>query len=161
MKTQPKLLRAAAVFAGAFLLVSQPALRAAEHKKEHGEHGHAEMAKPTSSAAALETIHKLHAGLAAQIKGKQLEAVHETCEKLTAAANALPGLSKDLPAEKAKRVEGSVKNLAKSLDALHDAADDGNQANSEKQLKTVDSLIAMISSQYGAGGAAKKSGHDH
>ncbi len=119
------------------------------------------MAKPTSAAAALETIHKLHAELTTQVKGKQLKSVHETTEKLTAAANALPGLSKDLPTEKAKRVEGSVKNLAKALDALHDAADDGNQANSEKQLRTVDSLIAMISSQYGAAGAAKKSGHDH
>lgn len=161
MKTERKLLRAAALFTGAFLLISQPALRAAEHKKEHGEHGHSEMAKPTSAAAALEAIHKIHAELTEQVKGKQLKSVHETTEKLTAAANALPGLSKDLPADKAKRVEGSVKNLAKALDALHDAADDGNQGNSEKQLKTVDSLIAMISSQYGAGGAAKKSGHDH
>ena len=146
------------MFAGAFLLISQPALQAAEHKKEHGEHGHSEMAKPTSAAAALESIHKLHADLTAQVKGKQLKSVHDTTEKLTAAANALPALSKDLPADKAKRVDGSVKNLAKALDALHDAADDENQANSEKHLKTVDSLISMISAQYGA---AKKSGHDH
>lgn len=160
MKNEHKLLRAAAVFAGAFLLISQPALRAAEHKKEHGEHADSEMTMPGSAAAALETIHKLHAELTATVKGKQLKSVHETTEKLTAAANALPGLSKDLPAGKQKRVEGSVKNLAKALDALHDAADDGNQASSEKQLKAVDSLIAIISSQY-AGGTAKKSGHDH
>ena len=162
MKANAKLLRATAVFAGAFLFIGQPALRAAEHKKGHGDHGHSETAKPTSAAAALETIHKLHAELAAQIKGKQLKAVHDTTEKITAAANALPALSKDLPADKRTRVEGSVKNLAKALDQLHDAADEGEQANSEKHLKTVDSLIGMISSQYGAGAkdaAAKK--HDH
>ena len=149
MKINVYSIRAAALLAGGLLLFSaNPALRAAEHKKEHGEKGHADMAKPASSAAALETIHKLHAELAAQIKGKQLKSVHETCEKLTAAANALPAVSKDLPADKLKRVEGSVKNLAKALDTLHDAADDGNQANSEKHLKTVDSLLTMISSQY-------------
>lgn len=158
MKTRHKLLRAAAVFAGAFLLISQSALRAAEQKKEHGEHGHADMARPSSSAAALETIHKLHAELTTQVNGKQLKAVHETCEKLTAAANALPGVSKELAADKLKRVEGSVKNLAKALDALHDAADEGKQADSEKQLKTVDSLLSMISAQYGD---MKKAGHDH
>ena len=143
------------MFAGAFLF-SQPALRAAEKEKEHGEHGHAEMAKPGSAAAALETIHKLHAELTAQVTGKQLKGVHETAEKITAAANSLPALSKDLPADKQKRVEGSVKNLAKALDALHDAADEGNQAGTEKQLKTVDSLISMISAQYGMSGDMKK-----
>lgn len=154
MKTRHTFLRAGVVAASAILLSLSPALRAAEKAHEH-----AEMAKPGSAAAALESIHKLHGTLTTQVKGKQLKSVHETCEQLTAAANALPALSKDLPAEKAKRVDGSVKNLAKALDALHDAADDGNQAGSEKQLKTVDSLIAMISSQYGD--MAKKSGHDH
>ncbi|MFZ5496558.1 MAG: hypothetical protein ACOZE5_14635 [Verrucomicrobiota bacterium] len=156
MKTNPKLLRTGAVFAGAFLLIAQPALRADE--KGHGEHGHAEMAKPGSAAAAIESIHMLHAELAEQVKSKKLKAIHETTEKLTATANALPGLSKDLPADKQKRVEGSVKNLAKALDALHDAADDGNQAGAEKQFKAVESLITMISAQYGA---AEKSEHHH
>ena len=163
MKTNVYSIRTAALLAGALLLFSaNQVLHAAEHKKEHGEQGHADMAKPSSSAAALETIHKLHAELAAQIKGKQLNSVHETCEKLTAAANALPGLSKGLPADKQKRVEGSVKNLAKALDALHDTADEGNQAGTEKRLKSVDSLLSLISAQYGAkGGDMKKSEHGH
>ena len=161
MKTNVYSLRTAALLAGGLLLFSASStLRAAEHKKEHGEH--ADMAKPASSTAALETIHKLHAELAAQVKGKQLKSVHETCEKLTAAANALPGLSKDLPADKLKRVEGSVKNLAKALDALHDVADEGNQAGTEKRLKSVDSLLSLISAQYGAkSGDMKKSEHGH
>lgn len=156
MKTKPKFLRAAAMLAGAFLLIGQPALRADE--KGHGEHEHAEMAKPATSSAALEAIHMLHAELTEQVQGKQLKAVHETTEKLMAAANALPGLSQDLPADRQKRVEGSVKNLAKALDTLHDAADEGNQAGAEKQLRAVDSLITMIAGQYGA---AKKSEHHH
>ena len=163
MKTQFTTFRVLAGLAGAALVLNLTPAFAADKKKDgHGEHAHGDAPKPTSAAAALETIHKLHAELAAQVKGKQLKAVHETTEKLTAAANALPALSKDMPADKQKRVDGSVKNLAKALGQLHDAADEGEQANSEKHLKTVDSLIAMVSSHYSAGakgGAAKK--HDH
>lgn len=144
MKTEIKMIRATALLAGAFFLLNaSPALRAAE-----AEHEHMEMAKPGTSAAALEAIHKLHATLTTQVMGKQLKAVHETCEQLTAAANALPDLSKDLPADKLKRVDGAVKNLAKALDALHDAADEGKQTDTEKQLKTIDSLLKIISDQY-------------
>ncbi len=146
MKTEIKMIRATALLAGAFFLLNaSPALRAAE---KEGGHEHMEMAKPGTSAAALEAIHKLHATLATQVKGKQLKSVHETCEQLTTAANALPGLSKDLPADKLKRVEGAVKNLATALDALHDAADEGKQAETEKQLGTVDSLLKIVSAQY-------------
>jgi len=161
MKTQITSLRALAGLAGVALLLSASPTFGADKEHGHGAHTDAPMAKPVSSAAALETIHKIHAELAAQVKGKQLKSVHETTEKLTAAVNALPAVSKDLPAEKLKRVEGSVKNVAKALDQLHDAADEGEQANSEKHLKTVDSLLTMILAQYDSGGAAKKSEHGH
>lgn len=150
MKTQITSLRALAGLAGVALLLSASPVFAAD--KEHA-HGDASMPKPASSAAALETVHKLHAELAAQVKDKQLKVVHDTAEKLTAAVNALPAVSKDLPADRLKRVEGSVKNTAKALDQLHDAADAGEQANSEKHLKTVDSLLALISAQYASAGA--------
>lgn len=149
--------RALTVLAAAAVLFSFNSGALAADKKADA-HDHAAMAKPASSAAALETIHKLHAEVTKQVTGKQLKSVHETAEKLTAAANALPGLSKDLPADKLKRVEGSVKNLAKALDALHDAADEGKQADSEKQLKTVDSLLTLIMAQYGD---MKKGEHGH
>lgn len=155
MKTGINTLRTLAGLAGAALVLSSAPAFAADKGHGHGEHSNAAMAKPANSAAALETIHKLHAELAAQVKGKQLKVVHDTAEKLTAAVNALPAVSKDLPADKLKRVEGSVKNVAKALDLLHDAADEGEQGNSEKHLKTVDSLLTMISAQYD-GGAAKK-----
>ena len=74
--------------------------------------------------------------------------MHETAEKITEVLNMLPALSKDLPADKLKRVEGAVKNLAKALDALHDAADEGKQAEAEKQLGTVGSLLKLLTAQY-------------
>ena len=134
-----------ALVAGASLLLASPLLRAHDDKKD-AEHANA--AKPATSAAALEQVHTLHAKLVAQVKGKELKAVHETAEQLTEVLNTLPALSKDLPPDKQKRVEGAVKNLAKALDALHDAADEGNQAGTEKHLGTVESLLKVVSAQY-------------
>lgn len=144
-----------ALVAGASFLIASPLLRAHEEKKEDGP---AHLAKSATAAAALEQIHSLHARLAAQVRGKELKAVHETTEQLAESLNALPGLSKDLPADKLKRVEGAVKNLAKALDALHDAADGGNQAGAEKQLGVVASLLKVVSAQYPG---SKPAGHDH
>ena len=137
-------LRGLAFIAGtALLFASSPLLRAHDDDKKG-----AEMAQPATAVAALEQVHHLHMELAGQVKDKNLKPVHETAEKLTEVLNALPALSKDLPADKQKRIDGAVKNLAKALDALHDAADDGNQAGAEKQLGAVDSLLKLLSAQY-------------
>ncbi len=157
MKTQKhKSHLALALVAGASLLLASPFVRA-EDKKDH-EHAESSMAMPATAAAALDKAHDLHMEIAALVKAKNLKPVHESAEKMTETLNMLPGLSKDLPADKLKRVEGAVKNLAKALDALHDAADEGNQAGTEKQLSAVDSLLKVVTAQYPAGSAA---GHDH
>ena len=126
-------------------------------KQEHGGHAHAEAAKPGSAAAALAEVHRLHAKLGDQVKSKDLKSVHETAEELNGVLASLPALSKDLPGDKLKRVEGAIKNLARALDALHDAADEGNQAQSEKHLGTVDSLVKLLAAQY----PSKGDGHQH
>lgn len=146
---------ALALVAGASLLLATPLLRAHDDKKEAG---HGEMAMPTTAAAALDKAHDLHIELAEQVKAKNLKPVHELAEQLTETLNMLPALSKDLPAEKLKRVEGAVKNLAKALDAMHDAADEGKQDGTEKQLGVVESLLKIVSAQYPKGEMA---GHDH
>ena len=133
----------ALVASAALLFAASPLLRAHDDDKKG-----VEMAMPTTAAAALEQVHHLHMELADQVKNKNLKTVHETAEKLTDVLNALPALSKDLPADKQKRVEGAVKNLAKALDALHDAADEGKQAETEKQLGAVDSLLKLLTAQY-------------
>lgn len=147
---------ARALVAGASLLVISPLVRADE-KKGH-EHKESSAAMPTTAAAALDQAHDLHREIAALVKAKNLKPVHESAEKMTETLNLLPGLSKELPADKLKRVEGAVKNLAKALDALHDAADEGNQAGTEKQLGAVESLLKVVTAQYPMGGMA---GHDH
>lgn len=149
--TSHRSIRGLALVAGtALLLAINPSLRAHDDdKKTDHDHMHgAEMAKPGSSADALKQVDHLYMELADQVKDKNLKPVHETAEKLTEVLNMLPALSKDLPADKLKRVEGGVKNLAKALDALHDAADEGKQAETEKQLGTVGSLLKLLSAQY-------------
>ena len=149
--TSHRSLRGLALLAGtALLLAINPSLRAhdEEMKMDHDHMHGAEMAKPANAADALKQVDHLHMELADQVKDKNLKPVHETAEKLTEVLNMLPALSKDLPADKLKRVEGAVKNLAKALDALHDAADEGKQAETEKQLGTVGSLLKLLSAQY-------------
>ena len=142
--TSHRSLRGLAFIAGtALLFASSPLLRAHDDDKKS-----AEMAKPATAVAALEQVHHLHMELADQVKDKNLKTVHETAEKLTELLNMLPALSKDLPADRLKRVEGAVKNLAKALDDLHDAADEGKQAETEKQLGTVGSLLKLLTAQY-------------
>lgn len=156
MKTQKhKSHLALALVAGASLLLATPVVRAADKGHEHAESA---SAMPTTAAAALDKAHDLHMEIAALVKAKNLKPVHESAEKMTETLNMLPGLSKDLPADKLKRVEGAVKNLAKALDAMHDAADEGNQAGTEKQLGVVDSLMKVVSAQYPAGSMPD---HDH
>lgn len=127
----------------AVLLATAPLLRA------HDGHDSEAPDKPASVAAAFTQIHHLSAALTSQITGKNLKHVHETAEALAEVVAALPDLSKDsLPAEKLKRVDGAARNLAKALDALHDAADESNQAGAEKHLKTVDALLKLLTAQY-------------
>lgn len=133
----------------ALLSSTTPALlRAATPAHEHGP-GSA-FAAPTSATQAWGQINGLRAKLGTLIAEKNLKAVHDVTEALTATVKALPGLSKDLPADKLKRAEGAVNNLAKALDAAHDAADEGDQAFAEKQAKTVEALLKVLAAQYPA-----------
>ena len=129
----------------AFTGAAAPALRAHEDKMPAQEHG---TMQPATTAAAWASINGLRGELAAQITAKNLNLVHETAEELTAALQALPAASSDLAPGKLKRVQGAVANLAKALDAAHDAADENNQAGAEKQLKVVDALLKLLTAQY-------------
>ena len=140
-------LRIAALALGAALL-SVPS-RAAEKAAAH-EPSHATPAAPASTSEAWGQINGLRAKLASLVEGKNLDAVHGVTETLTAVVKALPAVSKDLPTDKLKRVEGAANNLAKALDAAHDAADEKNQAATEKQLKSIEALLKVLASQYPA-----------
>ena len=137
----------------AFLIASAPALHAQEEKMPAHDMG---AMKTAGAAEPWGAINGLREELAIQITAKNLKPVHETAEQLTAALIKLREGSKDLPADKLKRVQGAVANLAQALDGAHDAADEGNQAGVEKQLKAIDGLLKVLAAQYPADVAATK-----
>lgn len=137
---------APALIAGAALFIAPaPALHA--HDEKTPAHGASAM-KAASATEAWGAINGLREELVAQIVSKNLKPVHETAEQFTTALNKLREVSKDLPADKLKRVQGAVANLVKALDGAHDAADKGNQAGTEKQLKAIVELLKVLAAQY-------------
>lgn len=145
--------RVLALVANVFLIsVFAPALRAQQALPAH-EKGAMRQAGPS---AAWGTINGLRDELATQIAAKNLKPVHEIAEQLGAALIKLHEASKDLPVGKLNRVQGAVANLAKALDGAHDAADEGNQVGTEKQLKAIDGLLTVLAAQYPAEVAATK-----
>lgn len=136
----------AAFIAGAALFIA-PALVLHAHDEKMPAHD----ASTITAASAVEAwgaINGLREELGVQIASKKLKPVHETAEQLAAALIRLREASKNLPADKLKRVQGAVANLAKGLDGAHDAADKGDQAGTEKQLKAVDGLLKVLAAQY-------------
>ncbi len=130
------------------------------------EHSAAAPAAPKSAAETWGQINGLRAKLTSLAESKKLAEVHDVTETLSATLKGLATASKDLPADKLKRVQGAVANLAKALDAAHDAADENNQASVEKQLKGIEALLKVLAAQYPADIAATApiavaTGHDH
>ena len=156
---QNKLLfRLRAPVAGAVLLAATLASASAQEKTNAAHTRIASTATGASPvAASWGTINALHEELAALMAARNFASVHETAEKLTVELRRLSEASKYLPADKLKRVQGAVANLAKALNAAHDAADEKNQTGAEKQLKVVEGLLKVLAAQYPAEVATAKS----
>ena len=92
----------------------------------------------------LQEIQKQHALISAAVTGKNLKGVHDPIEAIPALAKALPDKVGD---DRKARVQGSVNNLTKAADSLHHAADAGDQAKSEAELKKLDGVLSALSQQ--------------
>lgn len=141
-----KLTRILSITACAALAFAAMPAFAAEHEKDKkGEPNGAHATKvPDTAEGIVAEIHKHHGEVAETIKAKQLKAVHEHSEAITALAKSLPT---KVAADKKARVEGTTKNIGKLADALHEAADGGDQAKTEAQLKKLDAVLAQLDSQ--------------
>lgn len=136
----PRLL-AIAFTALASITLSTPGLLA------HEGHDHGAKPKvtvPDTADAILLEMNKHHALITAAVTGKNLKGVHDPIEALAALAKALPDKS---AADQKVRVQGSVNNLAKAADSLHHAADAGDQAKSEAELKKLDGVFLALNQQ--------------
>ena len=123
------------------ITLSAPALLAHE--------GHDHGAKPTvtvpdTADGILQEIQKQHALINTAVTGKNLKGVHDPIEAIPALVKALPDKVAD---DKKARVQGSVNNLTKVADSLHQAADAGDQAKAETELKKFDGVLLALSQQ--------------
>lgn len=119
------------------------AAAAAMGHEGHG-HGAAQVAIPETAAGVVAEIQKHHGAITAAVTGKNLKAVHDLAETMTALAKALPD---KVPVEKKERVQGSTTTMTKMLDTLHHAADAGNQPRAGIELKKLDAVVAALEKQ--------------
>jgi hypothetical protein len=113
----------------------------------HEGHDHGAKSKaaiPDTADAIMKEIHQQHALIAAAVTGKNLKSVHDPIEAIPALANALPD---KVAADKKVRVQGSVNNLTKVTETLHQAADAGDQAKAEAELKKLDGVLMVLGQQ--------------
>jgi hypothetical protein len=139
MKTARLLAIAFTAFASITLIT--PALLA------HEGHDHGvkkTVAIPDTADGILQEIQKQHGLITTAVTGKKLNAVHDPVEAIPALAKALPDKVAD---DKKTRVQGSVNNLTKAADSLHHAADAGDQAKAEAELKKLDGVLLVLAQQ--------------
>ena len=139
MKTSTLL--AIAFTAVASITLSAPAVLAHEGH-DHG--AKKTVTVPDTADGILQEIQKQQALISAAVAGKNLKDVHDPIEAIPALAKALPDKVAD---DKKARVQGSVNNLTKAADSLHHAADAGDQAKAEAELKKFDGVLSVLSQQ--------------
>ena len=113
---------------------------AASAHQGHG-HGAADIAVPETAEGVLAEIQKQHSAITAAVSGKNLKAVHDHAEVMTALARALP--PKVAP-DKKEAVERTTSNMINLLDTLHHAADAGNQPRSGIELKKLEGVVGAL-----------------
>ena len=126
--------------ASAFLLIAPPFASA------HGGHSHgaANVVIPETAEAVVDEINKNHAAITAAVSGKNLKAVHDLSETMTALAKALPA---KVAQDKKASVERTTANVVALLDSLHHAADAGSQPHSGIELKKLDGAVNTLTKQ--------------
>ena len=112
----------------------------------HGGHSHgaANVTIPETAEAVVDEINKNHAAITAAVSGKNLKAVHDLSETMTALAKALPA---KVAEDKKASVERTTANVVALLDSLHHAADAGSQPHSGIELKKLDGAVSTLTKQ--------------
>lgn len=82
------------------------------------------------------------------IKDKKLDKVHEAAFAIRDLAKLLPGKSKDLSADNQKKLKSWVDGIADSAKKLDMYGDGGDQANTEKEAKRLNTLLKSIEKLY-------------
>ncbi len=128
-----------------------PALAADEHKHgdKHKDHPKTEVKIPESADALWAEIDAKAKELADLITAKKGDGVPATAETIEALVAAVPAKHGDLAADKKKRVEGMAKNVARTLDGLHEEAEEGHWDDAGKRLAQIQGALKLMKQQVG------------
>lgn len=134
------------VLSATFSIAAVPSTLLAQAEKKGADHAaHGSVTIPGDAKAILAEIHKHHEEIKTAVASKQLKGIHEHAEVITQLGKALPAKA---AADKKARVEGTVKNLTKAADDLHDASDAGDQVKTEANLKKLEGVVGMLDGQF-------------
>jgi hypothetical protein len=100
-----------------------------------------------SPQTAWTSIQQLVKDMETAVQSRNLHGIHDPTMKIRAPIKVLKQHSTMLSGDKGQKMGAAVKQLDNSVTDLHSAADEGNQADSEKALKTVESALDQLKAQ--------------
>ena len=100
-----------------------------------------------SPQTAWTSIQQLVKDMETAVQSRNLHGIHDPTMKIRAPIKALKQHSSMLSGDKGQKMGAALKQLDSSVTDLHSAADEGNQADSEKALKTVESALDQLKAQ--------------
>jgi hypothetical protein len=100
-----------------------------------------------SPQTAWTSIQQLVKDMETAVQSRNLHGIHDPTMKIRAPIKALKQHSSMLSGDKGQKMGVALKQLDSSVTDLHSAADEGNQADSEKALKTVESALDQLKAQ--------------
>lgn len=83
----------------------------------------------------------------AAVQSKNLRGIHDPTMKIRAPIKTLKQRSGMLSGDKGQKIGAALKQLDSSVTDLHSAADNGNQAEAETALKTVQTALDQLKAQ--------------
>ena len=114
------------------------------------EHGHKEgkATIPNPVGGIWDEVKEHEEQLGKLISEQKLDKVHEVAFEIRDLVNAMPGKSKDLPADTLAKVKSNAKFVADLAKRLDESGDAKNQAGTESNFKKLQGILKTIASLY-------------
>jgi uncharacterized cupredoxin-like copper-binding protein len=145
----------AVFFVSLALFSTAQAVRANDDDGNHAGMNHSaeaaaetEGAESDGAAKAWAALRATQDAIAADVSAGRLGEIHEKSEALAPQGRALIEASGFLDPDKRARVEGALEQLPDLANALHEAADAGQKAGTDRQLKRLGALLELVRAQY-------------
>jgi flagellin-specific chaperone FliS len=122
-----------------------------KHDHAHDKEKHFNVTPPADIKAAWTLITAKTKEARQLLAEKKIEPLHEMTEHLEAAVHVLEEKSTMVTGEKKRRLASALKQLDKSVDELHHAAEENDTGGIGTALTKIASLLPLVEAQYPAG----------